>query len=166
MFDWLDGPGSVFRKPLPSSTNYLSAYDQRGRLIRANQGASEAAGKADTRENEPPKTRDEEDSPEEQVDPVKNQKATKMIPRESSQDLEPFPLNRQFRSQPVLSEEFREEIWKRVVIQGQSIRYVSAELKVEMRRVGAVVRLKSVEKQWQQQVIFFRFLGLLHFRKV
>ena len=151
MFDWLDGPGNVFRNPLPGSTNYLSAYDQRGRLIRDDRGAGEAAEKADGKENEPPKAHNDEDGLEEQVTPLKDNKAT-LIPRESSQDLEPFPMNRQFRSQPVLSEEFREEIWKRVVVQGQSIRFVSTELNVEMSRVGAVVRLKSVEKQWQQQV--------------
>ena len=35
MFRWLNGPGSVFRQPLPGSTNYLNAYDRTGRLLRA-----------------------------------------------------------------------------------------------------------------------------------
>ena len=165
MFDWLDGPGNVFRNPLAGSTNYLSAYDSRGRLIRADKGTNEAAEKAMTRRHEPVDGRDEEDSPEEHAAPVKNQRVT-TIPRESSQDLEPFPMNKQFRSQPVLSEEFREEIWKRVVVQGQSIKYVSSDLKVEMRRVGAVVRLKSVEKHWQQQVTTSLTPSLLYDREV
>ncbi len=74
------------------------------------------------------------------------------LPKEGPQDLMPFPLNRQFRSQAVLSEELREEIWERVIRKGKSVKVVSAELGVEMNRVGAVVRLKSVEKEWIQKV--------------
>ena len=153
MFDWLDGPGSVFKDPLPGSTNYINAYDNRGRLLRVAGEPDEATEQTNNEKSELAKALVDEDSPEDQV----AIKVTKVIatPRESGQDLEPFPMNRQFRSQAVLSEDLREEIWKRVVIQGQSIRYVSAELKVEMRRVGAVVRLKSVEKQWQQQVMIY-----------
>ena len=74
------------------------------------------------------------------------------VPRETADDLMPFPLNRHFRSQPVLSEELKEEIYKRVMVEGQDVRTVSASLSVEMRRVGAVVRLKAVEKQWESEV--------------
>ena len=35
MFAWLKGPGKVFRQPLPGGTNYLSAYDKEGNLLRA-----------------------------------------------------------------------------------------------------------------------------------
>ena len=52
----------------------------------------------------------------------------------------------------MLSEELKEEIYKRVMVEGQDIRTVSASLSVEMRRVGAVVRLKAVEKQWESEV--------------
>jgi hypothetical protein len=61
-------------------------------------------------------------------------------------------LNKSFVSQPVLSDDLREEIWKRVMQDGKSVRVVSAELGVEMSRVGAVVRLKEVEKEWEQTV--------------
>lgn len=60
----------------------------------------------------------------------------------------PFPLNRNFVSQPMLSDDLREDIWKRIMQDGQSVRDVSAALGVEMRRVAAVVRLKEVEKEW------------------
>jgi hypothetical protein len=63
-------------------------------------------------------------------------------------DHSPFPLNRNFVSQPILSEQMRENIWKRIMQDGQSVRDVSATLGVEMRRVAAVVRLKEVEKEW------------------
>lgn len=64
----------------------------------------------------------------------------------------PFPLNRNFSSQSVLSEELREEIWARVVLGRKSVKVVSAELGVDMNRVGAVVRLKTVEKEWMRKV--------------
>ncbi|KAF4633079.1 hypothetical protein G7Y89_g5038 [Cudoniella acicularis] len=72
------------------------------------------------------------------------------IPKETVRDLAPFPLNRSFISQAVLSEELREEIWRRIMIEGKSVREVSAELSVEMSRVGAVVRLMEVEKEWKR----------------
>src|SRR5215471_10098677 len=34
MFWWLNGPGAAFKHPLPGSTNYLSAYDRKGKLLR------------------------------------------------------------------------------------------------------------------------------------
>ncbi|KAL9043766.1 MAG: hypothetical protein Q9214_003056, partial [Letrouitia sp. 1 TL-2023] len=75
----------------------------------------------------------------------------KPIPKEQPDDLMPFPMNRKFRSLPVLSDELRDEIFRRVVEAGQSVRTVSADLGVEMRRVGAVVRLKSIERQWEAE---------------
>lgn len=63
----------------------------------------------------------------------------------------PFPLNRTFFSQPVLSEALRQEIWRRVKVEGKSVRIVSVEMGVEMRRVGAVVRLVEVEKRMRKE---------------
>ena len=63
-----------------------------------------------------------------------------------------FPNNKHFRSQSVLSEDLRDEIWRRVKEDGKSVREVSVELQVEMRRVGAVVRLKAVEEGWRKEV--------------
>jgi hypothetical protein len=37
MFAWLNGPGKVFRDPLPGSTNYLNAYTPDGKLVRVRQ---------------------------------------------------------------------------------------------------------------------------------
>ncbi|MCJ1396462.1 hypothetical protein MMC18_009352 [Xylographa bjoerkii] len=141
MFRWLNGPGSVFRSPLPGSTNYLNAYNAQGRLIRLDD-----LGKTKTKDAD----EELEDTSEgdEAKDTTANIASGDPIPRETADDLMPFPLNRQFRSQAVLSEELKDEIYKRVTQQGKSVRLVSAELGVEMRRVGAVVRLKSVEKEW------------------
>lgn len=111
MFAWLQGPGESFRHPLPNSTNYLSAYDRQGKLLREG-----------------------EDTPE------------------SREDLRPFPLNTHFVSESILSEELRQEIWRRVMVDRKSVRTVSVELGVEMRRVGAVVRLVEVENQMRKEV--------------
>lgn len=63
----------------------------------------------------------------------------------------PFPLNPQFVSEPILSEELSNEIYKRVVEQKKSVRSVSVEMRVDMRRVGAVVRLKELEKRMKNE---------------
>lgn len=79
------------------------------------------------------------------------------------ESLAPFPGNPVFVSQPILSEEMREEIWRRIMQDGQTVRDVSASLGVEMRRVGAVVRLKEIEKEWLRIVsslaAFYCFLS-------
>lgn len=75
------------------------------------------------------------------------------LPPERDEDLRPFKLNRNFRSQSVLSDEFKETIWDRVMNQKMSVVQVSRDLGVEMNRVGAVVRLKELEKQWAKEVI-------------
>lgn len=82
------------------------------------------------------------------------------IPKESRNELRPFPLNPNFVSQSVLSEELRNEIHNRVVVQGKSVRAVSVELGVEMRRVGAVVRLVELERKWVKEVCYKFFLML------
>ena len=153
MFRWLRGPGAVFKDPLPGSTNYLSAYDNSGQLVRTlrsdrpqeNPSGDEKEGEGN--EENAPGSRFGEGGAAGQ-----NIQGDKPIPREQQRDLAPFPLNQQFKSQSVLSDGLREEIWRRVKKQGQSVRRVSADFSVDMRRVGAVVRLKEVEKAWIDQV--------------
>jgi hypothetical protein len=65
---------------------------------------------------------------------------------------QPFPLNPLFRSQPVLSDATREIIYEKVTAKGMSLKAVSAEMHIDVRRVAAVVRLKEVEKQWLSEV--------------
>lgn len=118
MFAWLEGPGESFRYPLPGSTNYLSAYDRRGKLLREGE---------DT--------------------------------KETQEDLRPFPLNTHFFSESVLSEPLRLEVWRRVQVEKKSVRTVSVELGIEMRRVGAVVRLVELERQMRKEVRFTHSKG-------
>ncbi|CUS10801.1 unnamed protein product [Tuber aestivum] len=61
--------------------------------------------------------------------------------------VQPYPFNRYFKSQPVLTDAFRNEIYARVKYRNLSIRQVSAALSVSIERVAAVVRLKQVEKE-------------------
>jgi hypothetical protein len=166
MFRWLNGPGNVFRHPLPGSTNYLNAYDRSGNLLRARD--SIAGGKKDGKEAKQEKDNDEdEDGASLELDDAartakkgkeENRPSTEQnmtgvpLSKETTEDLMPYPMNRQFRSQPVLSEDLKDAIWKRVMENGKSVRDVSAALGVEMRRVAAVVRLKAVEKEWEKQV--------------
>ena len=127
MFAWLNGPGENFRHPVHNSTNYLTAYDSRGKPL-GDQNKSQGRDSAETRA----------------LDAAAEGK-TQTLTR-------PFPLNRQFFSQSVLSEALRQEIWRRVKIDGKSVRTVSVEMGVEMRRVGAVVRLVEVENRMRREV--------------
>ena len=153
MWAWLNGPGAVFREPREGSTNYLGAYDRDGNLIRDDRAQKEA-----NEEEKPEEQEDDEDDADESKKAKKDLQKTGQ-PDESEEDLRPFPLNPHFRSQSVLSTNLRKEIFKRVTQLGQSIREVSQTLHVEMSRVAAVVRLMSIERQWDQEVslIFISF---------
>ncbi|PKY06266.1 hypothetical protein P168DRAFT_288213 [Aspergillus campestris IBT 28561] len=64
----------------------------------------------------------------------------------------PFPLNPYFSAENILSEELRNEIHARVTGRNKkSVRAVSVELGVDMRRVAAVVRLVELEKRMKSQ---------------
>jgi hypothetical protein len=76
------------------------------------------------------------------------------IPKASGNDLKPFPRSDSFIAQPVTSEAMREAVWEKIMKHGLSVKEVSMELGIEMSRVGAIVRLKEVEKGWQRQVSF------------
>ena len=69
-----------------------------------------------------------------------------------NEDLQPFPQNPVFRSESVLSPEMRDEIYARVMARGKTVRQVSQEMQVEMRRVAAVVRMKTMEQNWIKDV--------------
>ncbi|OBT65393.1 hypothetical protein VE03_06013 [Pseudogymnoascus sp. 23342-1-I1] len=73
------------------------------------------------------------------------------LPPAGPSDLKPFPKNDSFVSQPVTSEALREVVWEKIMKDGLSVKEVSKELGIEMSRVGAIVRLKEVEKAWQRQ---------------
>jgi hypothetical protein len=77
---------------------------------------------------------------------------------------QPFPNNPAFRSEPVLSESSRETIWRAVMVEGLPLKAVSAEYKVDVRRVAAVVRMKEIEKKWEREVslFFLSNLSLVH----
>ena len=162
MFRWLNGPGSAFRHPLPGSTNYLNAYDRYGDLIRAKDRSRGRNEEKDDKEDESEANKEEETDEDGVIMPkrtrktkdvrIKSPKNTPALPKESTEDLMPFPMNPQFRSQHVLSEELKDAIYERVMVGGQSVRNVSATLGVEMNRVGAVVRLKALEKEWEKEV--------------
>ncbi|KAF2807101.1 uncharacterized protein BDZ99DRAFT_465035 [Mytilinidion resinicola] len=166
MYKWINGPGKVFLEPLPGSTNYMSAYDKDGNLLRARKGGDEEStpgseeakaleeGKQAEDGSEKPKSSEEElenldeAAVAKKEEDAKKEQIAKSIPPEGKQDLQPFPLNAQFVSQPVLSEELREAIWKRVMKDGVSLPTVSVEFGVSNERVGAVVRLMQMEKEW------------------
>lgn len=167
MFAWLHGPGKVFRNPLPGSSNYLSAYDKQGQLLRARQNEIESQNESDAELDEGEdviQARElEEGVSQEEVSRRAAQREKRRLekqereergglPKERQGDLRPYPLNREFRSQPVLSQELREKIYELVVEQGYDLKAVSATFGVDVRRVAAVVRLMSVEREWVKEV--------------
>ncbi|KAI1423881.1 eukaryotic mitochondrial regulator protein-domain-containing protein [Xylaria sp. FL1777] len=68
--------------------------------------------------------------------------------REEANTSKPFPINPHYHSAKVLDDNARELIWSKIMREGQTIKAVSAEFGVDIRRVAAVVRLKEVEKDW------------------
>lgn len=72
----------------------------------------------------------------------------------------PFPNNQNFVSENILSEELRNEIYVRVVEKKKSVRAVSVQLGIDMKRIAAVVRLVELERRQRAQV---RIFPILHF---
>jgi hypothetical protein len=160
------------KEPLPSSTNYLGAYDRSGNLVRARpgfrrtpKGAAEKDQVAETEDGEEKKDAEPTPGGQQSMDELElstrrdEEKAAKQksndaqkLPPETAEDLRPFPLNKYFRSQPVLSEELREAIYQRVTRDGATVSLASVEYGVSNERVAAVVRLKQMEKEWVAQV--------------
>lgn len=124
MFEWLNGEGAALKHHIPGSTNYLTDLKERNAAARARENALKDPSNAS--------------EAEEETAPAGGNR--------------PFPLNPTFVSEPILSEELRNEIYKRVVEQKKSVRSVSVEFGVDMRRVAAVVRLVELEKRWRKQV--------------
>lgn len=165
---WINGPGAAFRRPLPGSTNYLNAYSKQGTLIRkalVDKEAKTTAGKAekekqhgneaDTEEfelSEEERARRAEQLKELEKAAKENSTGERRLPPESTEDLRPFPLNRNFVSERVLSEELREMLYIHVKERGRTIRQVSADFKVSIERVAAVVRMKQMERDWLAKV--------------
>lgn len=183
----MNGPGKQLKEPLPGSTNYLGAYDKFGNLVRAEPGWQRDAAKKDAattpaqpdmKAQEVTKDLDAEKAPEGQEDldemeakvlegeakendaksEKKKPKDPSKLPPETAEDLRPFPLNQYFRSQPVLSEDLREAIYNRVKRDGATVSLASVEFGVSNERVGAVVRLKQMEKEWVAQVCLLPLL--------
>ncbi|KAH7113300.1 eukaryotic mitochondrial regulator protein-domain-containing protein [Dendryphion nanum] len=172
-YAWLEGPGAQLKRPLPGSTNYLGAYDRYGNIVRADAGwdrkkaqnsievnerwAKKRARKVDAVTTENPAGQDAPADPEKSAisherDPKWQEKFnSSQLPPEAEEDLRPFPLNQHFRSQPVLSEHLREHIYQRVSRDGAPVKLASVEFGVSNERVGAVVRLKQMEKEWLAQ---------------
>lgn len=140
---WMNGPGRAFANPIPGEPNYLSAYNFDGVLQRAVNRRNKGAEEQEMSEEEAEKG---EDVTTGRTNYRDNQ-STNLSPR----DLRPFPLNTHFKSESVLSEPLKDAIYLRVTTDGRSISAVSAEFKVDMRRVAAVVRLKEVEKNWEKE---------------
>jgi hypothetical protein len=136
---------------LAGSTNYLTAYDRRGNLTRS-RNKDGPARSAPSPSSDGPVTADAAALDAAAEDPK--------LPKESHDDLRPFPHNQHFVSQSILSEELQQEIWRRVQIEKKSVRQVSVEMHVDMRRVAAVVRLIEVENRMVAEVCFCRSVFL------
>ena len=114
--------------------------------LQEGEGGEEGVEAADAAREERVKGR-EEDAKE------KEREKERQVPaRADARFLRPFPLNRAFVSQPVLSEELREAIWTNVVQEKKDIMVVGARFHVSLERVAAVVRMKQIEKDWETAV--------------
>ena len=147
MLEWLKGPGEVFRDPVPGRTNYLGAYTREGLLRRDLRPGVDGKG------NELPLLEDDGSSQNKLDADGKGRFKDRLMYHR------PYPENKNFRSQPVLSEALRDRIYRIVVEEGIDVKSASAAFGVDIRRVAAVVRLKSLEKQWEREVSGAMFLA-------
>ena len=170
MFKWLNGPGKVFKEPLQNSTNYLSAYDRQGNLLRVRRREEQKQlenAAINLEEDEEQLQEKEIQQGLSEAEVMENAQAREKaraskqdledrggVPKERPSDLRPYPLNQNFQSQSVLSEDLRERIYQLVVEEEIDIKSVSAVFGVDIRRVAAVARLKTLEKQWVQEVSY------------
>lgn len=122
----------------------MGAYNKQGELIRVVQAAREKA-----QENKKKEATGEQDSASNDSENP-DAKTDVEIPPETARDHAPFPMNRTFISQPVLTSAFQHYIWRKIIYEGKSVREVSAETDVEMSRVAAVVRLLEIEHEWKR----------------
>ncbi|KAJ9218392.1 hypothetical protein DTO166G4_258 [Paecilomyces variotii] len=129
MFEWLNTEGAALKHHIPGTTNYLTDIKDRKAKSQEKPSEQSADGSAS----------------------AEGAASGASAPEERSRAPRPFPLNPSFVSEPILSEELRNEIYQRVVVQKRSVRAVSVELGVDMRRVGAVVRLVELEKRWKRE---------------
>lgn len=172
-YAWLNGPGKALKHPLPGSTNYLGAYDKYGNLARADEQWQEKQKARERREAKEktgaPKAEEIPEDDEagedmasrrlkeagEENDGLRRTEEKDMkLPPETIEDLRPFPANTYFRSQPVLSEELREGIYQAMVDphRPMSLQAASVHFGVSNERIGAVYRLKHLEKEWIAKV--------------
>lgn len=126
----------------------MGAYNKQGQLTRVVQAAREKG-----RENKKggQEAKGEQDSASNSAENPEAKKDAE-IPPETARDHAPFPMNRTFISQPVLTSAFQHHIWRKIIHEGKSVREVSAETNVEMSRVAAVVRLLEIEHEWKRIV--------------
>lgn len=126
----------------------MGAYNRDGVLHRVVEAQAEKSKEAEKAEAEGTQSTAQ----------TKDKSKADAIPLEKTRDLRPFTANSSFISQRVLTSKFQEQIWKMVIEDGMSVRDVSAEVKVEMSRVAAVVRLVEIEKEWKRIVRVALFL--------
>ncbi|KAI9046901.1 hypothetical protein LZ554_008979 [Drepanopeziza brunnea f. sp. 'monogermtubi'] len=150
LYRWLGAQGANFLNPLKNSTNYLSAYNAQGQLKRVVEAQGEKQKEKEDEEAKAVKDGKPIPTEAQEAPEGEDKKTTAALPPETARDLIPYPGNRSFVSQPVLGGMVKEVIWFRIMHEGKTVREVSAEFGVEMSRVGAVVRLKEIEKEWER----------------
>jgi hypothetical protein len=140
----------------------MGAYNKEGQLTRVIAAAKKKSREVRSQEGGRGSNERTQSKPSNELQDSNGDGKTKSLPPETARDLAPFPLNRTFISQPVLTSKFQEHIWKLVIQDGMSVREVSASVGVEMSRVAAVVRLLEVEKEWRRIVRISFFPSLPH----
>jgi hypothetical protein len=166
---WLATVGKNFKNP-PSEPTYLGQFhpitgkrsqpstgshdERRGDRSRAGQDAdAEEEGNEDEEIDEDEEGQDmSDDSKRLEEAAVDSPKGGRRGNASKQKKLYPFTRNKHFVSESILSEELRMEVWRRVQQGRKSVRQVSVELGIDMRRVGAVVRLVELEKRMRAEV--------------
>ena len=63
--------------------------------------------------------------------------------------LQPFPSNPHCKTNYIISNELKEEIYELIQVQGQSTQQVSQKYGLKIPRIEAIVKLMTIEKKWE-----------------
>jgi Eukaryotic mitochondrial regulator protein len=152
MLQWIETEAQSLKRPNPiGGPNYLQRIKRKGRNLGEDNKRSTASVDAENEGGSPL-----EDTAVTNADSYLR-KLNSSSGLRLKRKLRPFDLNPYFVSMPVLSEMLREQIYKYVVDDGHSVKEASEHFLVSNERVGAVVRMKQIERNWVQAVSFCGF---------
>jgi hypothetical protein len=149
--EWLESSGEQYRRPTPGRPNYLRPEDGGGHQLDAQSDAAAAredSGRSSMLGDMEAQVGDEV------AQSVTRRMQQAVKPSKLPPNPRPYGLNLYYRSERVLSEELKEAIYLQWAEHSASLKDISQRYFVCVERVGAVIRMKQIERNWLKEVGF------------